>query len=445
MASQGELAQNLPDTLPADFGEWDGEASPAAVPVESPKAEPGGSKPKDTGSRGATARAVPRELAPRDAASRNSQGERSTAPIPRGPVALPNPRAYATPSANAPRTAAQTAAAYPDDDVFLRRIRSLNTVVDKLPATAPPREAMASTAVATPAATAAAVIKAPSIEEALFSGAEDARPLAFRTGLSESQNEEERRAKRKWMMIVGVSVSVVGLVIFQLVHSGTLSMVRHMVAPQTATASTVVQPVTRTAEETPTADSLASKPSASVPAEHAVADTPEQDQARTAPAVQSKMMHDQLLAPTRIPQGVKTAAENDAPPAAGFGGASMAALSGNGPVTNVFSGSAQSKAPAVTLKPVTVSAGVAVGMLIHKTQPLYPPIAKAARVTGTVVIQATISKSGSVENLHVVSGPAMLRQAALDAVKTWRYRPYQLNNEPTQVDTTVDVIFALGG
>ena len=90
-----------------------------------------------------------------------------------------------------------------------------------------------------------------------------------------------------------------------------------------------------------------------------------------------------------------------------------------------------------------LSAGVAVGMLLQKTQPVYPPIAKAARVSGTVVLQATISKTGTIENLRVISGPAMLQQAALDAVKTWRYRPYLLNNEPVEVETTVNVIFKL--
>ena len=96
-------------------------------------------------------------------------------------------------------------------------------------------------------------------------------------------------------------------------------------------------------------------------------------------------------------------------------------------------------------KKVNISAGVAHGMLLQKTTPMYPPIAKAARVSGTVVIQAKISKTGTIENLHVISGPAMLQQAAMDAVKSWRYRPYLLNNEPVEVETTVNVIFTLGG
>jgi protein TonB len=111
----------------------------------------------------------------------------------------------------------------------------------------------------------------------------------------------------------------------------------------------------------------------------------------------------------------------------------------------VFGSGNAPKVKAETPKKVNISAGVAVGMLLQKTQPVYPPIAKAARVSGTVVLQATISKTGQIENLRVISGPAMLQQAAMDAVKTWRYKPYLLNNEPVEVETTINVIFSLGG
>jgi protein TonB len=100
---------------------------------------------------------------------------------------------------------------------------------------------------------------------------------------------------------------------------------------------------------------------------------------------------------------------------------------------------------AAPVKKLTISSGVMQGMLLQKTPPVYPPIAKAARVSGTVVLQATISKTGAIENLHVLSGPAMLQQAALDAVRSWRYRPYLLNGDPVEVETTVNVIFTLGG
>jgi TonB family protein len=94
---------------------------------------------------------------------------------------------------------------------------------------------------------------------------------------------------------------------------------------------------------------------------------------------------------------------------------------------------------------VVLSAAEAVKRLVESAPPIYPPIAKAAHISGTVVLQATISKTGSIENLHVVSGPTMLQKSAMDAVKTWRYMPYLLNNQPVEVDTTVNVIFTLGG
>jgi len=62
-----------------------------------------------------------------------------------------------------------------------------------------------------------------------------------------------------------------------------------------------------------------------------------------------------------------------------------------------------------------------------------------------VIIQATISKTGTITNAKVVGGPAMLQQAALDAIRSWRYRPYLLNNEPVEVETTINVVFTLGG
>jgi protein TonB len=156
------------------------------------------------------------------------------------------------------------------------------------------------------------------------------------------------------------------------------------------------------------------------------------------------MMNNQLTAPTRIPHNITIVAEKEAPPST-FGVAGMEGLGGTtSGVTDMFANKGP-QVKAAAPKKVNISAGVMVGMLIQKTQPVYPPIAKAARVSGTVVLQAEISKQGTIQNLHVVSGPAMLQQAAMDAVKSWRYRPYLLNNEPVEVETTVNVIFTLGG
>jgi protein TonB len=65
------------------------------------------------------------------------------------------------------------------------------------------------------------------------------------------------------------------------------------------------------------------------------------------------------------------------------------------------------------------------------------------RVEGTVELAATISKTGTIANLRVVSGPPALQQAAFDAVSNWRYRPYLLNGQPVDVETTVNVVFSL--
>jgi protein TonB len=155
---------------------------------------------------------------------------------------------------------------------------------------------------------------------------------------------------------------------------------------------------------------------------------------------QSDAMNHQLNAPSRIPSDLKMLAGKEAP-TSGFGTSGMDNM-GSG---SVFSGQSGPKVKVAAPTRVSVSAGVAVGLLMQKTAPAYPPLAKSAHVSGTVVIQATINKNGSVVNPRVVSGPTMLRQAAVDAVKSWRYRPYLLNGEPVEVETTVNVVFALGG
>jgi len=93
---------------------------------------------------------------------------------------------------------------------------------------------------------------------------------------------------------------------------------------------------------------------------------------------------------------------------------------------------------------INVSNVAATRMLIERTQPVYPPVAKSAGIQGTVVLQAKISKEGRIEDLHVVSGPAELQQASIDAVKQWVYKPYLLMGQPVEVMTTVNVIFTLG-
>jgi len=92
---------------------------------------------------------------------------------------------------------------------------------------------------------------------------------------------------------------------------------------------------------------------------------------------------------------------------------------------------------------IQISAGVAVGLLESRKAPAYPPSALAARISGTVVLETLIDVDGAIKELHVIQGPPELQQAALDAVRTWRYRPYILNGEPVEVRTTINVVFTL--
>ena len=110
------------------------------------------------------------------------------------------------------------------------------------------------------------------------------------------------------------------------------------------------------------------------------------------------------------------------------------------PRTPIMAGNA-----APTAAPLTgaarISGGVMAGNLLEKAQPVYPAVARAAHVSGAVVLHAIIAKDGTVKNLSVVSGPQLLQSAAVDAVQQWKYRPYLLNGTPTEVDTTITVNF----
>jgi protein TonB len=93
--------------------------------------------------------------------------------------------------------------------------------------------------------------------------------------------------------------------------------------------------------------------------------------------------------------------------------------------------------------PIRISGGVIAGNILTKAPLVYPLEAKAAGVSGTVALHAIISKDGLITKLTVVSGPDLLQNAAIDAVKQWTYKPYLLNGQPTEVDTMILVNFSL--
>lgn len=100
-------------------------------------------------------------------------------------------------------------------------------------------------------------------------------------------------------------------------------------------------------------------------------------------------------------------------------------------------------APGAPVSRIKVGGNVQAVMVIRKVQPIYPELAKAAHVEGVVHLSAVIARDGTVRELRSLGGPALLVQAAMDAVKQWVYKPTLLNGEPVEVETTVDVNFAL--
>jgi protein TonB len=164
--------------------------------------------------------------------------------------------------------------------------------------------------------------------------------------------------------------------------------------------------------------------------------------------IQSDLVNGQLRTPTKIPEKVQMIKEEDAPPAmAGVMGGVPGGVPG-GSMGGVIGGMINSTASiprAAIPQRVRVSQGVSTGLLIRRVQPNYPPLARQARIQGQVILQAEISKEGTIQNLQLVSGHPMLAPAAIEAVKQWRYRPYLLNGEPVAVDTQVVVNFTLSG
>src|SRR5437868_3357063 len=167
--------------------------------------------------------------------------------------------------------------------------------------------------------------------------------------------------------------------------------------------------------------------------------------------IQSEVINGQLRTPTKIPSKVQMIKEEEAPPDLGAGGVPGGVPGGipggsTGGVMGGILGSANAAIPKVaTPQRVRVSTGVATGLLIKKVTPNYPQLAKQARIQGTVVLTAEISKEGTIQNLQLASGHPMLAPAAIEAVKQVRYKPYLLNGDPVAVETQVQVNFSLSG
>ncbi|MGH9497107.1 MAG: energy transducer TonB [Candidatus Sulfotelmatobacter sp.] len=167
--------------------------------------------------------------------------------------------------------------------------------------------------------------------------------------------------------------------------------------------------------------------------------------------IQTDIVNGELRTPTKIPKKIQMIKEDEAPPPmastgvvggvpGGIPGGSMGGVMGS-----ILSTTPVAVPKIATPQRIRVSAGVTQGLLLRKVPPVYPPLARQARIQGTVLLQAQISKDGNIVNLQLISGHPMLAPAAIEAVKQWRYKPYLLNGEPVEVETQVQVNFTLAG
>jgi protein TonB len=168
--------------------------------------------------------------------------------------------------------------------------------------------------------------------------------------------------------------------------------------------------------------------------------------------VQTDIINGQLRTPTKIPEKVQMIKEEDAPPPvtsmAGVVGGVPGGVPGGqmgGVIGGIISSTPVAVPKVATPQRVRVSQGVTQGLLVRRIQPTYPPLARQARIQGSVVLQAEISKDGAIQNLRLISGHPMLAPSAIEAVKQWKYKPYFLNGEPVEVETTITVNFSLSG
>ena len=172
----------------------------------------------------------------------------------------------------------------------------------------------------------------------------------------------------------------------------------------------------------------------------------------TTTLVQSNLADNVLIAPPTIPAHVRILNETEPPPQVSYntdpgvpGGTGEGATNGIWRALNdsLNRAAAMPVAPPPNLKAFRTSKMLE-GSLIHRVEPLYPPLARTARIQGSVVLAAVISKAGTIDDLRLLSGHPLLAKAAIDAVSQWRYRPYILNGDVIEVETQITVNFVLG-
>jgi periplasmic protein TonB len=170
-----------------------------------------------------------------------------------------------------------------------------------------------------------------------------------------------------------------------------------------------------------------------------------------ASATQTNITQARVMQPSRIPTVIQRGRDNFTPeppggPGMGIEGTGFAPGTEGGLPIAIVGGIR----PVLPTRPASTvhafrTSNLLEGNLIRRISPLYPPLARSARIQGSVVLSALISKAGTMEKLRVLSGHPMLVPAAIEAVSQWHYRPYILNGEPVEVETQITVNFTLSG
>jgi TonB family protein len=532
MASPAELGQLLPDTLPEDFSEWDGEGSSAAVPAghggsEGSSGADDGERPFGHGvERQAPVRAetdpsrhqpsLPPESTHRDYEALRDGLRTIGAALRQEPVS-PAPAAAdtCTPKEDLCKPVQTNNAAVngsfnppllppaagADEEAFFSQLRAMGSVLNtqpirpahkpvlarvlhkpgpdrgflKLeppaaptpkaepvrkiedpspkPAFSAPPAPVAPAPVAPAPVAPAPVASAPAVPEpvavletaprrwpikpievtATISAADAIAIPSFRSDLDDEGDENAGR--KKWMKIGAVGLPSLLLLIFlgvRLTNPGKPTLAKQSV--DTPAAAADVNPEANTQKPSPsTRLSASGQPDAG-----RLAGTRTEN---PAPQVDSQSMTDQLMAAPLIPQDVKVKKIKEEAPPEGMGAAKADEVAGSNPMGDVFIDQAHPTVKYVPYPVVTIPAATADGLLIERTQPVYPRDAWYGYISGKVELEATVSRTGYVESVRLVKGQRIFEQAASDAVRSWRYRPYVIDNVPREFQTTIELTF----
>lgn len=495
MASPAEIARVLPETLPDDFVEWDSGDSSAKRPVESGAREAGrtlDATPKHTGqlaepkaqtatepktvslpmptnvspdrevqSRGLTAIAMAVDKKPLSPAQMpaNIHGTRDVFFAPVRPKANPtgslwNASFNLSTKVDGPLSALSPLAptGVADDEAFLGQLKAIGTVLNTQPISTSQKRgpAPAVNEVSPPQISPAHIQSSdaaplrwpakPVEVTATVDGANLSGSSPFQFGFVKSEADQENLDRKKFIRVaaIGATVALVVFLGFRLLSPGKPTLAKQTVEVRSADAAATAETHETSSSAETGGDKLlmTGKPQQAANPSNAA-----RPQADLAPQVDSQSMNDQLTASPLIPRDIKTKAKEDAPPPPSFAAANADDLGNNGTIGALLSEQSKPSVHYAPDAPTILSAAAAEKLLIQRKAPVYPPKAWKYYVSGKVALEAIVSKTGTVKSLKVLSGKPEFEQASLEAVRNWHYKPYLVNNEPVEFQTTINLTF----